>query len=97
MGNRISAFGTKQSIDKSTFALVANGEDVDAIFERQETIQRNIARASLGDDQFAQVVRGGASDITGSVLTFQHSRFSYAQACVSGASDEWHLLKGVAQ
>ena len=49
-------------IGEAAFALVADGEDVDAVFGRQESIQRHIAGAPFGDDEFAQVVRGGTTD-----------------------------------
>ena len=41
---------------------MANGKDVDPIVGWQEAIQRNITRSSFRDNQFVQVVRGGASD-----------------------------------
>lgn len=51
-----------RSIDEAAFALMADGKDVDAIFCRQEAIQRHVTGTPFRDDEFAQVVRGGASD-----------------------------------
>jgi len=51
-----------RSIDESALALMADGEDVDAIFCGQEAIQRDVTRVPFRDDEFAQVVRGWASD-----------------------------------
>ena len=50
------------SVGEATFALVADGEDVDAVVFGQVAIQGDIAGAALRDDEFAQVVRGGATD-----------------------------------
>ena len=62
MSIRAYAIRPYGSIGEAAFALVADGEDVDAVFGGQEAVQRNIAGMSFGDDEFAQVVRGGATD-----------------------------------
>lgn len=49
----------RHSINKAAFALVADGEDVDAIFCGQETVQCDVTGAPFRDNEFAQVVRGG--------------------------------------
>src|SRR3989338_7550728 len=55
-------YGCTHSIDETAFALVADGEDVDTVFCRQEAIHRHVTGTSFRNDEFAQVVRGRASD-----------------------------------
>ncbi len=62
VGEDVHALKCARSIDEAALALVTDGEYVDAIFCGQEAIQRDITRVSFRDDEFAQVVRGGASD-----------------------------------
>lgn len=50
------------SIDKTAFALVTDGENVDAIIGWQETIQCDITSTPSRDNEFAQVVWGGTPD-----------------------------------
>ena len=57
-----SAHGTKQSINKLALALMTDSKYFDAIFGRQKAIRRDVTRLPFRDNQFVQVVRGGASD-----------------------------------